>query len=74
MSNRRQNRRENRNEEPALDEGELSEDGRRIVNAITIQLNELRNEFRERLAEKDREISALKEDVVKLKCSTYIQT
>ena len=56
MSNRRQNRRENRNEEPTLDEGELSEHGRRIVNAITIQLNELRNKFRERLAEKDRDI------------------
>ena len=69
MSNRRSNRKENKGDVSSLDEGELSEDGRRIVQAITEQLNELKAEFRARLDEKDREIVSLKEDVAKLKNS-----
>ena len=66
MSNRRLNRKENRSDETTQDD-DMSEDGKKIVEAITLQLRALRIEFRERLEEKEKEITSLKEEVTKLK-------
>jgi hypothetical protein len=45
----------------------LSEDGKRIVAAITQLFDDLKDEFRVTVAEKDRQIGELEADVVYLK-------
>ena len=67
MTSRRLNRRDIRYDEDTQVEDEMSEDWKKIVEAITVQMDALRAEFREFLQEKDKEITALKEEVTKLK-------
>ena len=69
MTNKRTNKKESKVEDAGLDYGELSEDGQKIVQAITAHLDLLREEFRMQMAEKDKEIAKLNEVVSTLKCN-----
>ena len=69
MSNKRVNKRKARREDTIIVNcAELSGDGQKIVQAITVQLDMLREEFRLKMAEKDKQIMKLNEVVSTLKC------
>ena len=55
MTSRRANKKATTGDDHATGTPELSEDGQKIVDAITMQLDVLRNEFKLKLEEKDRQ-------------------
>ena len=69
MANRRQRSRINNSDDSPFDINDLSEDGQKIVQAITAQIDLLREDFLRQMAEKEKEITRLKEVVTTLKCN-----